>query len=209
MIKENYKESNKINNYLLIMLFLMIIIGTITGTVSSTVLEQSVNLELRDYLDGFVDLYVKTKIDSNQLLTICLTKNFKYYLAIFLLGISIIGIPFIFIILGIRSFITGFCVGILFQNFSINILGIILFDVLLKEIMIIPILLVLSLKCVKFSLSIIKSLFDSTRNKINFKKVLGNYLIFSSGLGGIFFIVTLIETYIIPPINTFYFWLVN
>lgn len=154
--------------------------------------------ELTNYFQGFLSLLENQNVDSNELLSISLLENLKIIAILWVLGVSIIGIPFIFLLMSVKGFITGFCSG-----FIINIIGIkgILFTLLAllpKEIIIIPCMLALGVNGINFSLKIIKNKSIKHLSKENLKTSFFSYCFVTIFFSCFIFAGILIEAYIIP-----------
>ncbi len=113
--------------------------------------------ELANYFQGFLQLLNNQNLKSSELFSTALMENMKLIGLLWILGVTIIGIPFIFIILGVKGFITGFSSG-----FIINVLGLkgVLFTtfvLLPKEIIIVPCLIAIGVNGINFSMRIAKN----------------------------------------------------
>jgi len=154
--------------------------------------------ELIHYFQGFLHLMDKQKLNSNEIFILSLQNNVKIIILLWVLGVTIIGIPFIFLLIVTRGFITGFTSG-----FIIKILGLKgaifnLFAIFPKEFIIIPCIIALGVNGINFSLNITKSKSIKQVLKYNLKADFLSYsmtTIFFSILiiGGL-----LIEAYIVP-----------
>jgi stage II sporulation protein M len=91
------------------------------------------------------------------------------------LGVTIIGIPFIFILIGIRGFMTGFSSG-----FMINAIGLkgVLFTVLTvlpKELIIVPCMIAIAVNGINFSMKITKNKTIQDNQKTGLKAAFMSY----------------------------------
>src|SRR3989339_826157 len=121
-----------------IFLFLSFIIGLFVGAFTINGMDLIQIDELTNYFKGFLELFSNQKIDSNELLKIAILQNAKLILLLWILGVSIIGIPFIFLVIGIRGFITGFSSGLIIKIFGLKGIIFILLTLIPKEIIIVP-----------------------------------------------------------------------
>ena len=147
-------SQNRNTYFILLMAF---VLGVSAGAFTVNGLSSIQREELTNYFQGFLQLLDIQKVDSSELLSISLMENIKLIAILWVLGVSIIGIPFIFLLLGVKGFITGFCSG-----FIINVIGFkgvlfTLFTLLPKEIIVVPCLIALGVNGINFSLKIIKS----------------------------------------------------
>ena len=153
LIKEHI-TANK-NSYMF--LLLAFVVGVSAGAFTVNGLSTMQRDELSNYFQGFLQLFNYQNFKSSELLTIGVIENVKIVGLLWILGVTIIGLPFIYIIIGVRGFITGFCSG-----FIINALGLqgLLFSgvaLLPREIIIIPCLIGIGVNGINFSMKITKS----------------------------------------------------
>jgi stage II sporulation protein M len=187
---------NNINKYFL--LSVTFATGVAAGAFAVNGLSSIQRHELTSYLDGFLDLMDGYSVKSSELLRLSVLDNAKLVVLLWILGVSIIGIPFIFLAIGIKGFITGFSSG-----FIIKMLGIkgVLFSVvgfLTKEIIIVPCIIALGVNGINFSMNMIsnRSIKNMIRNdlKTNFAAYSAAVVFYS----GILFTGILFEAYVTP-----------
>lgn len=157
-----YIENNLGSFILLIMAFT---IGVSAGAFTVNALSETQRVELNNYFRGFLDLYNNQSIENTVIFNQSLVNNLKVVLVMWFLGATVVGIPLIFILIGIRGFITGFSVG--FITNCIGASGILFsaISILPKDVLIVPCLLGLGVSGINFSRDILKS-----RTKKNFDK---------------------------------------
>ena len=76
---------------------------------------------------------------------------------LWVLGVTIIGIPFIYFLIGVRGFITGFTSGAIICILGFKGVIFALLTVLPKEIIMVPCIIALGVNGINFSMNIIKS----------------------------------------------------
>ncbi len=178
MIKEmynNYKiELSKKNNILMLVL-VVLIIGLIFGSIYITILstEQKTNVlnEVTSYFKNIQKISFDDKIIifKNSLLS-----NLIYVVSMWLLGISIIGIPIVFIMIFFKSFIAGFSVSSIFSKYGFKgIIKCVLY-VFPSNILMILFIIFLSIYSILISSRISKTVIK--KENINFKSFMGRYL---------------------------------
>ena len=110
-VKKQFINKKKI----LVILFIVFLIGLLFGSIYISVLNNSnkkvVIDHVRNYFSSFENIRFKDKLD---IFKNTLSKNLIYFISIWLLGLSIIGIPLIIIMLFFKSFITGFSISSIF-----------------------------------------------------------------------------------------------
>lgn len=184
------------NRYFL--LFMAFVIGVSAGAFTVNGLSTLQSEELIHYFQGFLQLMDKQKLNSNEIFIASLQDNVKIILLLWALGVTIIGIPFIFIIVVIRGFVTGFTSGFIIKILGFKGAVFNLLAILPKEFIIIPCIIALGVNGINFSLNITKSksIKQVLKNnlKVNFLSYSMTTIIFSV------FIVAglLIEAYIVP-----------
>lgn len=194
MILMHVKNNFKIYFFLL----LAFIIGVSAGAFTVNGLSSVQRDELSSYFQGFLQLLDNQKIDNNELLKIAFYENIRFIVALWILGVTIIGIPFVFIIIGVRGFIIGFSSGFIIETMGIKGLLFTLFALLPKEIVIVPCIIALGVNGIKFSLNIIKRKSIKRISKESLKNNLISYSAFTMLLSGVIFIGVLLETYVTP-----------
>lgn len=188
-------SQNKNTYFILLMAFA---IGVSAGAFTVNGLSSIQREELTNYFQGFLQLLDIQKVDSGELLSISLMENVKLIAIVWVLGVSVIGIPFIFLLLSVKGFITGFCSG-----FIINVIGFkgilfTLFTLLPKEIIVVPCLIALGVNGINFSLKIIKSKNVKHLSKESFKASFLQYCFVTIFFSCFIFIGVLMEAYITP-----------
>lgn len=138
-------------------LLMAFILGVSAGAFTVNGLSTMQRDELSNYFQGFLQLLNNQNLESSELFSTALLENLKLVGILWILGVTIIGIPFIFIILGVKGFITGFSSG-----FIVNVLGLkgvlfTIFALLPKEIIIVPCLITIGVNGINFSLRIAKN----------------------------------------------------
>ena len=113
--------------------------------------------ELDNYFHGFIQLFNNLNLQGAELFMMSLIENLKIVGLIWVLGVTIIGIPFIFIILAVKGFITGFSSGFLISGLGLKGILFTAFTVLPREIIITPCLIAIAVNGVNFSMHIVKN----------------------------------------------------
>ena len=116
------KVTNKLEEQKKIYIFLIIImlIGLIGGIIYAVILNKSDHNLVTTSLDRFFTSIKNNDIDYKNALINSLIGNISFVTFIFLLGISIIGIPLIIMSLAISSFIFGFSLSSIIYTYHLN-----------------------------------------------------------------------------------------
>lgn len=188
--------SNNMNTYTL--LFITFIIGVTAGAFTVNGLSAMQRDDLVNYLQGFLQLLDNQNVDSSELLKIVLVENLKLIAILWVLGVSIIGIPLIVILVGIRGFITGFSSGFIIHAIGFKGVLLTLFGLMPKEILIVPCIIALGVNGINFSLKIIKKRPEKSGLKDGLKNSLVSYCFVTAFFSGFIFLGALLEAYVSP-----------
>jgi stage II sporulation protein M len=174
------------------------IIGVSAGAFTVNGLSSIQRDELTNYFQGFLQLLDNQKVDSGELLRISLTDNFKLVIALWVLGLTIIGIPFIFLLMGLRGFLTGFSSGFIIE--AIGTKGA-LFSLLVlfpKELIIVPCIIALGVNGINFSMNIMKNKSTKLLSKESLRTRFVAYSFVTLFYSCFIFFGGLVEAYITP-----------
>lgn len=177
MMKEmynNYKKDLKNKNNILLVISVIFILGLIFGSIYITILKNgektTILNEVGNYFLSNNKLNFEDKIDifKNELLS-----NLLYTVSMWLLGLSVIGLPIIFIMIFFKSFTLGFSVSSIFAKYGFKgIVGV--FTYIIPS----PIILsIFSLFLASYSIIISVKILNGafTKQTINFKTFMGKY----------------------------------
>ena len=194
LLGRHIKENS--NRYFL--LFMAFIIGVSAGAFTVNGLSTLQTEELIHYFQGFIQLMEKQRLNSNEILMISLQDNAKIVILLWVLGLTIIGIPFIILLIIIRGFITGFSSGFIIKILVLKGALFNLFAILPKEFVIIPCIIALGVNGINFSLSITKSKSIKQILKENLKMNFIGYSMTTIFFSILILLGILVEAYIVP-----------
>jgi stage II sporulation protein M len=187
---------NNLNRYFL--LLLAFVIGISAGAFTVNGLSSVQRDELTNYFQGFLQLLDSHSTDNTELLKIALMENIRIIVVLWVLGVTIIGIPFIFVIISIRGFITGFSSAFIVKIFGLKGILFTLFTLFPKEVIVMPCIIALGVNGINFSLNIIKSKSNKHISKESLKSNFFAYCFVTFFFCSIIFTGILVEAYIIP-----------
>lgn len=173
----------------------LMIFGIISGILFIFFISKESKTKALVSIKKFFDLMnTSTGVNYGKSLLNTLVNNIGYVLLIWLLGISIIGLPITIVLAFMKSFIVGFSISSIISCYKAKgILGAFLY-VFPHQIIILFIYLLLSFYSISFSIKLFKSLF--LKQTINFRVVMQKYIkILLISLIGII-IVSLYEVFI-------------
>ena len=191
----NYLKVNIVAYFFMILIF---VLGVVVGALAIRVLPDEQKAEMIHYLHIFFkDLIqgVENTSSGGSLISSVIFNNAKTIILMWLLGFTIIGIPFVLFILFTRGFIIGFTVGFLVNEYVVRGLLFAIASVLPHNIFAIPAILVMSVSATKFSLLLVRR---KTYGKMNIWYEVMRYSVLCICLLVMMFLAALLEVYISP-----------
>ncbi|MPL60284.1 Stage II sporulation protein M [bioreactor metagenome] len=151
----NYFRANMVAYFFMI---LILIIGVVVGALAVKTLPEEQKLELISYLRIFFNGLSQGQGvgDISNLLSTVLFNNAKTIILMWLLGFTIIGLPFVLFILFTRGFIIGFTVGFLVNEYIAKGLLFALVSVLPHNFFAVPAILATSVSATTFSIMLLR-----------------------------------------------------
>lgn len=139
----------------------LLLVGIIFGALVVNALSQEQKIELYHQLQGFITAVNDNQMANSSLVTWdSLAKNLKMVGLIWILGLSIIGLPFIVVLIFLKGFMIGFTVGFLVDQFAEKGLLFAVLAVFPQNIIAVPSLIVAGVAGIAFSLLLIRSRFS-------------------------------------------------
>lgn len=185
------------NFWLYVVSLLCIFTGIVLGIYAVKYMGNYEQEELLGYLTSFTKNVSQTKFRYDSMFLDIVKNNIPIILAIWFLGLTMVGIPVILILDVIKGFTVGFTLSFMIKGFGAKGLGIVLLGVLPQNLLYIPCVMVASVIAMEFSLGIF-------RDKIN-KQWISNIWIKIASYSVTFVIVLLVmsigflvETFITP-----------
>lgn len=188
----------KINKMYFIIMFLLFFSGLLIGLFTLNGLSLEHKKEISDYLVGFSDLAAKEEIDRTEICKIDLLQNGKLIFILWGLGVCIIGIPFIFLVILIRGFVSGFAIGAMVGIMQGMGGFLMVINIFIKDLIIIPPLIGIAVNGINFSGKILKRHSIKTLTKENIKHSLIGYCILTIFFTSFIVFGVLVESYITP-----------
>jgi len=106
-------------NWLLYLIILFVFfLGTCLGIYTVSQLPTGQITEIRNYLDSFIDQIASLSIDSAQAVRSVMYQNIIVVGAVYFLGLTFVGVPFIFILVFLRGFLFGFALACLTKTLT-------------------------------------------------------------------------------------------
>lgn len=190
----NYLQENITLYIFTIVLFIMgIVLGSYLIYSLSGSQKQEILSTLNLFFSDINNLELNTQIAFREILY----ENIKYLLIIWFLGLSIVGMPLIFIIIYLKGLVVGFTIS--FFIFEMNWRGLLVAIIVIipQNILIVPVLIIAGVSGVRFSISLIKSRKDKNFSYLHSFKT---YLLISLMLVGILVIASSFEAFVSPSL---------
>jgi stage II sporulation protein M len=169
------KNETKKNKKVYIFLFVLFIIGVIFGSLFITILDNPDKTLILEQVSSFFDqIKNNNQLSFSKAFSSSIIGNILYIVLVWILGLSIIGIPIILFMLFIRGFILGFSIGTIILKYKlVGIFGSV-FYVFPHHIIFSILSIVLSYYA--FSLSLMLFISMIKKGNINFKNFINKYL---------------------------------
>lgn len=170
----NYKKEISKKNSFLIVIFVIFLLGLIFGSIYITILKDSEKTTIMNSVNSYFLSLDKLTFDTQlEIFKDSLISNLLYFVLMWLLGISAIGMPIIIIMIFFKSFVLGFSISSIFAKYGFKgILGAILY-IFPSPIITTIFTIVLGTYSIILSVRLIQSAF--LRRTINFKTFMGKY----------------------------------
>jgi stage II sporulation protein M len=184
----------------IITLFLM---GIIFGAIVVNSLSFAQKEDLYFYLSKFFsEMEDGSMTSAEELFRQSFLHNVKYLGLMWLLGISIIGLPLIFVLLFMKGVVVGFSVGFLVNQMGWSGFLLSFVSVLPQNIIIIPAFIFIGAISANFSLTLIRKIFMRQSSSMQFQMIpfLSRYVIFMVVAVGIVTVAASIEAYLSPTL---------
>lgn len=175
LIGQHVQANASIYVFVAVLFFMGVVFGAVV--VNSLSLNQKEDLAY--YLQQFFGQVSDGQVAASQdIFWQSFIHNVKYLGSIWLFGISIIGLPLIFIFLFMKGIVIGFSVGFLVQQMSWKGFFLSMTTVLPQNLIIIPIFLFIAAVSTAFSLQLIKKIFMKQGNQFYIGPFLLRYILF-------------------------------
>lgn len=130
----------------------MFIIGISLGAITVNGIDETAKNDVKTYVEGFIDLTMGESLQTSNILKQSIRFNLYYTALVFFSGLIYIGIIIIPILIGFRGFCIGFTIAFLTDTLGRQGLLLSIASILPQNIIYIPILIVLSVISINYSL---------------------------------------------------------
>ncbi len=196
-IRAALHEYIKENLFIVFICLILFIIGSISGGIMALTLPQESMEEISDYLEAFFEFKQdQNEIDTYSILLSSLGQKLTMVSVIWMLGITIIGIPLVLTIIFLKGLLLGYTVTVLTSQMSFGGFIFSIISLLPHNILFLPAFLLTCIAAISVSITLFKNHF--TRQGKNLSIELINYIFIIISTTGITFFASLVEAYITP-----------
>ncbi|ASS91810.1 MAG: stage II sporulation protein M [Bacillaceae bacterium] len=182
--------------------YLFVLILFIMGVIFGAIIVNSMSITQKEDLYYYLNLFFGQVSDGKLASSFEMFKqsffhNTKYVGLMWLLGISIIGLPIIFIMLFLKGMVVGFTVGFLVNQMKWGGFLLSFVSVLPQNLLLIPVFLIMSASAISFSFKLIRQLFVKKFHDQPFRMFAG-YAVTFSCLIAVILLAAMLEAYVSP-----------
>lgn len=181
MYKNSFLVWEHIKNHSTIYLFMIILF--LTGIIFGAVVVNSMDFiqkqDLFFYLERFfVQITEGVSIEKQDIFWQSFVYHAKYLILIFVLGLSVIGLPLVWVLLFVKGMVVGFSVGFMVNQLGLKGLLLSSLSIAPQNIIIIPVYIAAGTLSMIFSLGLLNKLFSRRNNQQILQPFLRYCLIF-------------------------------
>lgn len=196
-LRKNLGEYIRANIVAYFFMTLIFVIGVVVGALAIKTLPENQKLELISYLKIFFQGLVQGpgSADTPALFSAVMLSGAKTIGLIWLLGFTVVGIPFVIFIVFTRGFVIGFTVGFLVNEYIMKGLVFALASVLPHNFFAVPAVLVAGVAATTFSIMIVRR---RQRGQVNLLYESFGYTVLCLLMLAVMLVAAVIEVYISP-----------
>lgn len=192
LIRSHIRDNISLYTFTMVLIFIGIFFGAII--VNSLSIDQKNDLYL--YLNRFFgQISNDPMMSSADLFSQSFTHYLKYIGLIWILGISVIGLPIILILLFLKGIVIGFTVGFLVSQMGFKGFFLALVSVLPQNLILVPAFLIVGVAAISFSLRMIRMQLTKSEP---FGPLITRYSVLMLGIVVLILLSSTIEAYISP-----------
>lgn len=191
-VLNHLKEHTTIYIFMIILFLTGIIFGSIVVNSMNFVQKQDLFFYLERYFGQIID---GEKIENTTILVSSFLYHAKYLLLLFVLGLSVIGLPVVWVLLFLKGLVVGFSVGFIVNQLGLKGLLLASLSIAPQNFLIIPIYIIAGSLSMIFSLTLLGKLFSRQISQ-PILQPFGRYLTYFSFLLGASFIAAVLEAFV-------------
>ena len=171
---DKLKGTIKVNKKTLLFFTILLIIGIIAGSIFMAILSETDKKLVTDYFNNYISNIENNKLNYLESIKNGLFNNLLYIIIIWILGISIIGIPIVTIMFFIKSFTLGFSIASIVFNYKLKGCLLNFINIFPHQIIYFLIYMLITPYSIFFSLKMINSIIN--KKNMDFKIMMNKYV---------------------------------
>lgn len=195
---DRLKNKVKFDKKMVLFLVTIGVIGIISGSFFVTILNNTDKELVQSYLENFLNNIQNGNLDYLYVFKNNIFTNIFYALIIWLLGISVIGLPILLIIYFSKTFILGFSIGSIISIYKFKGILFALSYIFPGQIIILISIFVLTMYALSFSIKLIYAILK--RKTIDFKLLINKYVLILGIFICLIILSVLYDSFIMPNI---------
>ncbi len=195
---DKLKEYLKMNKKTFIFLFVLFITALVAGSIFSVTLNDNDTSLVNTYLENYINSINDNTIIFKDTFINSISSNLILTIIIWLLGISIIGLPIIIFLFFYKCFVIGFAISSILMKYKVK--GLLLSIIYVFPHHIINILLIMILISYAFSISIKIINAVVKRKEMSFRDITYKYLVVLGLICLVLVFTSLYESFVVPKL---------
>lgn len=171
---DKLKGTIKVNKKTLLFFTILLIIGIIAGSIFMAILSETDKKLVTDYFNNYISNIENNKLNYLESIKNGLFNNLLYIIIIWILGISIIGIPIVTIMFFIKSFTLGFSIASIVFNYKLKGCLLNFINIFPNQMIYFLIYMLITTYSIFFSLKMINSIIN--KKNMDFKIMMNKYV---------------------------------
>ncbi len=171
---DKLKGTIKVNKKTLLFFTILLIIGIIAGSIFMAILSETDKKLVIDYFNNYISNIENNKLNYLEGIKNGLFNNLLYIIIIWILGISIIGIPIVTIMFFIKSFTLGFSIASIVFNYKLKGCLLNFINIFPHQMIYFLIYMLITTYSIFFSLKMINSIIN--KKNMDFKIMMNKYV---------------------------------
>jgi len=172
--------------------------GICSGSFFTGTMGEQLTGELGSFMNNFTTAVCDGKMSATSVFLDGILGNFQMIFLIYMLGMTVIGLPFIMIVIGVKGFSIGFTTAAAIKFVGTKGVAAVFFTILPGELLIVPALLMMSVCAMGFSIKMIKGRTEKFLHKENLWNEVARYTLITGLLFTVIVIAVAYEAWLSP-----------
>jgi stage II sporulation protein M len=195
---DKLKEYLKMNKKVFIFLFVLFIVALVAGSIFSVTLNDNDTALVNTYLENYINSINDNTINFKDTFINSISSNLIITIIIWLLGISVIGLPIIIFLFFYKCFVIGFAISSILMKYKVKGLLLSIFYVFPHHIINILLTMILISYAFIISIKIIGAVIK--RKEMSFRDITYKYLVILGLTCLVLVFSSLYEAFIVPKL---------